>query len=135
MHQKPHEDTRHMRTQTIYFLFKNRHSEPHSPVTVKESKPVAVLSPPKPCCLHQSQSSKTFVVRRVHGSKSQVSKASCRMQSELLEHDHNTTHMSEASGHTHKSTRPFSIISCDGANTQQTHNRHMHTRFCFFLQR
>ncbi len=35
--------------------------------------------------------------------------------------------MSEASSHTHKSTRPFSIISCDDANTQQTHNKHMHT--------
>ncbi len=55
------------------------------------------------------------------------------MQSELLEHDRNTTHMSEASGHTHKSTRPFSIISCDDANTQQTHNRHMHTHFSFLF--
>ncbi len=48
------------------------------------------------------------------------------------------THMSEASSHTHKSTRPFSIISCDDANTQQTHNKHMHTHthtHFFFLCR
>ncbi len=38
-----------------------------------------------------------------HGSKSQVLKASCRMQSELLEPT-TTTHMSEATS-THKSTR------------------------------
>ena len=55
-----------------------------------------------PCCLHQSQSSKTFVVRRIHGSKSQVLKASCSMQSELLEPT-TATHMSEAT-RTNKTT-------------------------------
>ena len=46
---------------------------------------------------------------RIHGSKSQVLKASCRMQSELLEHDHKTHVRSHkhTSPHDHLATERF----------------------------